>query len=39
MTPWEREALLRLREHALPEDAPGAWVRAAIDRMIAEAEE
>jgi len=26
----DREALESLATHALPEDAPGAWIRAAI---------
>lgn len=30
-------ALLRVWEAALPQDAPGAWIRAAIERQAREA--
>jgi hypothetical protein len=36
MSATERAALEQLAEHALPEDAPGAWIRAAIAAMLAE---
>ena len=34
----DRVALEALAAHALPEDAPGAWIRRAVAAMLAEAD-
>jgi hypothetical protein len=32
---YQREGLIHLREHTLPSGAEGAWIRDAIDALIA----